>query len=86
MLDSELRTMTRAQDKTKAQVKALAKQGQTKDAKLLARELIRSRKQSQRLHTSKARLNSINMQLQHQLGEYTPVLLLSPPFPILFAR
>lgn len=75
-LDSELRTLQRAQDKSKSQCKALAKQGQVKDAKMLARELVRSRKQSNRLHTAKARLNSINMQLTHQLGAFLSLLVL----------
>jgi charged multivesicular body protein 3 len=53
----------------KKEVKSLALKGQTQNAKILAKEIVLSNKQKQRLHTSKARLNSIDMQLKHQLGE-----------------
>lgn len=52
------------------EVKKLAKKGDVKSAKILAREVVRSNKQKTRLTVSKARLNSIGMQLQHQLGEW----------------
>lgn len=52
----------------KAQLKQLAKKGDTKNAKTLAKEIVRSNKQKDRLTVSKARLGSIGIQLQHQLG------------------
>jgi division protein CdvB (Snf7/Vps24/ESCRT-III family) len=55
--------------KTKAEIKKLAKKGDVKNAKILAREVVRASKQKNRLAVSKARLNSIGMQLQHQLGK-----------------
>lgn len=39
-----------------------------KNAKLLAKEVVRSNKQKDRLYVSKARLGSINQQLQEQLA------------------
>lgn len=68
-LDREIRQLDLASNKVKADVKKLAQKGETKNAKLLAREVVRSNKQKDRLHTSQARLNSINMQLSHQLGQ-----------------
>lgn len=35
---------------------------------MLAKELIRSQRHKNRLYTSKAQMNSIIMQLEHQLG------------------
>lgn len=39
-----------------------------KSARILAKEIVRSNKQRDRLVSSKARLNSVQMQLQHQLS------------------
>ena len=68
MLDRELRAMDTALSKTRLQLKQLANKGDVKNAKILAREVVRSNKQKERLGMSKARLNSINMQLGQQLG------------------
>lgn len=69
-LDREMRQIDGATSKAKAEVKRLAKKGDVKSAKILAREVVRSQKQKNRLATSKARMNSINMQLQHQLAMF----------------
>jgi len=37
-------------------------------ARMLAKELVRARKQRQRMYQSKATLNSVQMQLQEQVG------------------
>jgi len=68
MLDREVRQLELAQTKAYAQLKQLAMRGEAKNARLLAREVVRSRAQKDRLATSKARLNSISMELQHQLA------------------
>jgi charged multivesicular body protein 3 len=47
-------------------LKQLAKKNDVAGCKLLAKELVRSKKHKERLHTSRAHLNSISMQLQHQ--------------------
>ena len=57
-----------AQDKTRKELKALAKRGDSKNARVLAKEIVRSNKVRDRLSVSKARLGSIGMQLQNQLG------------------
>ncbi|KAN0063351.1 Vacuolar protein-sorting-associated protein 24 [Thecaphora frezii] len=69
-LDREMRQIEQGSNKTKMEIKKLAKKGDIKNAKVLAREVVRAAKQKDRLALSKARLNSINMQLQHQLAMY----------------
>ncbi|KAE8214710.1 hypothetical protein CF319_g3211 [Tilletia indica] len=69
-LDRELRQLDAASSKAKAEVKRLAKKGDVKSAKILAREIVRTGKQKERLTLSKARLGSIGMQLQHQMAMY----------------
>lgn len=68
MLDREVRQLDQALAKSRQEVKKLANKGDTKNAKMLAREVVRSGRQKDRLLTSKAMMNSVNMQLQHQLG------------------
>ena len=58
-----------ATKKAQTQVKQLATKGDVKNAKMLAREVVRSHKQKDRLSVSKARLGSINNQLGQQLGK-----------------
>lgn len=72
MLDREIRQLDLASNKVKAEVKKLALKGGKDDltnCRILVREVVRSNKQRERLYTSQARLNSINMQLSHQLGQ-----------------
>lgn len=38
------------------------------NARILAKELVRAKKQRQRMYQSKATLNSVQMQLQEQIG------------------
>lgn len=68
-LDREIRAIETAQNKVKIHLKQLAAKNDLKNCKMLAKEIVRSNKQKDRLFTSKARLNSIRMQLQHQLGK-----------------
>ena len=60
--------------KVQVEVRKLAKKGDVKNAKVLAREVVRSNKQKDRLSVSKARLGSINNQLAQQLGAYRGAL------------
>ena len=68
MLDREMRGMEGALAKTRTQLKQLANKGDVRNARTLAKAIVRSNKQKERMATSKAILNSVNMQLQHQLG------------------
>ncbi|KAI8872348.1 Snf7-domain-containing protein [Ramicandelaber brevisporus] len=67
-LDREIRAIQQQEQKTKAEIKRLAKRGDQGGCRMLAREVIRARKQTERLAVSKARLGSIGMELQHQLA------------------
>lgn len=49
-------------------MKQLASKGDVKSARILAREVVRSNKQKDRLSVSKARLGSIGTQLSQQMG------------------
>ena len=53
-------------------VPQLAKKGDNKSSRILAREVVRSNKQKDRLSVSKARLGSIGSQLSQQLGTVNP--------------
>ncbi len=58
-----------ATNKVRQSVKQLATKGDVKSARILAREVVRSNRQKDRLSVSKARLGSISNQLSQQLGE-----------------
>lgn len=60
-----------ATSKARTTVKQLAAKGDVKSARILAREVVRTDKQKDRLSVSKARLGSIGTQLTQQLGERT---------------
>ncbi|KAL1708214.1 Snf7-domain-containing protein [Schizophyllum commune] len=67
-LDREMHQLdVRAKDAKKT-VKQLATKGDVKSARILAREVVRVDRQKDRMSVSKARLGSINYQLQQQLA------------------
>lgn len=66
-LDREIRQIDQAIVKVKGDIKRLARKGDVKNATVLAKEVVRSKKHRTRLITSKAQLNSISLQLQQQL-------------------
>ncbi|KIJ20068.1 hypothetical protein PAXINDRAFT_126489 [Paxillus involutus ATCC 200175] len=67
-LDREMRQLEAATAKARVTVKQLAVKGDVKSARILAREVVRSNKQKDRLSVSKARLGSIGTQLTQQLA------------------
>jgi len=67
-LDREMRQLDTATNKARQSVKQLATKGDVKSARILAREVVRSNKQKDRLSVSKARLGSIGTQLSQQLA------------------
>lgn len=68
-VDREIRTLERTEEKTKIEIKKLAKAGEVNSAKLLAKELVGARRAKQRMFETKARLNSIVLQLSEQLAQ-----------------
>lgn len=53
----------------KKSIKDAAKKGHTDVAKILAKELIQSRKATSKLYASKAQMNSVVMTMQQQTGK-----------------
>ncbi|KAF5094502.1 hypothetical protein D0Z00_003511 [Geotrichum galactomycetum] len=62
-LDKQLTGLQTTEQKTKTMIKAAAKRNDMKSARLLAREVFRAKKQKERLHRSKAQLNSVSLQV-----------------------
>ena len=58
-----------ATNKVRQTIKQLASKGDVTSARILAKEVVRSKRQLDRLSVSKARLGSINTQLAQQMGE-----------------
>lgn len=69
-LDREVRSLDQACTKTKAEAKRLAKKGDEKNARMLAKEIALGRHRRERLVVGKARMNSIQLQLQQQLAMF----------------
>ncbi|KAJ7180165.1 Snf7-domain-containing protein [Mycena crocata] len=67
-LDREMRQLDVATKQARATVKQHAARGDVKSARILAREVVRSDKQKDRLSVSKARLGSIGTQLTQQMA------------------
>ncbi|KAL1924264.1 uncharacterized protein VTP21DRAFT_7299 [Calcarisporiella thermophila] len=67
-LNRQLQNIEREEVKVRQTLKTLAKKNDVRSCRMLAKEIIRTRKQKDRLYTSKAQLNSILMQLQHQMA------------------
>jgi charged multivesicular body protein 3 len=68
-------------NKARASVKQLAAKGDVKSARILAREVVRSNRQKDRLSVSKARLGSIGTQLSQQVGMSSFYILCTVPIP-----
>jgi division protein CdvB (Snf7/Vps24/ESCRT-III family) len=62
-----------ATSKARQTVKQLAVKGDVKSARILAKEVVRSNKQKDRLSVSKARLGSIGTQLSQQMGSSSKI-------------
>ncbi|KAK7061772.1 Snf7-domain-containing protein [Favolaschia claudopus] len=67
-LDREMRQLDAATKQARTQVKQHAARGDVKSARILAREVVRSDKQKDKLSVSKARLGSIGNQLTQQMA------------------
>ena len=57
------------ENKVKRSIRDAAKKGQTDVCKILAKEIVQSRKAIGKLYASKAQMNSVIMQMQNQLGK-----------------
>ncbi len=73
-LDRQIRSIDAQETAVKRSMKQAAKKNDAVTCKILAKEVVRSRKAKDRMYTSKAQLNSMVLQLQQMLGG--PMLLL----------
>lgn len=67
-LDRQIRAIEREEDKVKKALKEAAKKGDKDVCVTLAKEIINARKHITKIHTSKAHLNSIQLQMKNQLS------------------
>ncbi|KAK3095637.1 hypothetical protein FSP39_017001 [Pinctada imbricata] len=68
VLDRQIRSIQREEEKVRRQIKDSAKKGEKEACKILAKEVIRSRKAVNRLYASKAHMNSVQMSMKNQLA------------------
>lgn len=59
----------REEMKVKKSLQDAAKKGDHDVCKILAKEIIRARKSINRIHTTKAQINSVQMSMNHTLGK-----------------
>ncbi|XP_060824338.1 charged multivesicular body protein 3 [Bombus pascuorum] len=67
-MDRQVRAIQREEEKVKRSLKEAAKKGDKDVCKILAKEIIRARKACNKLHTSKAQMNSVSLQMKNQLA------------------
>ena len=67
-LDRQINSIKREENKAIRSLKESAKRGDKESSTLLAKEIINSRKAVNKLHTAKANLNSVQLQLKNQLA------------------
>ncbi|KAM7284374.1 putative vacuolar sorting protein VPS24 [Ixodes scapularis] len=67
-LDRQIRAIQRQEEGVKKSLKEAAKKNEQDVCHILAKEVIRARKAINRIHASKAQLNSVVMSMNHQLA------------------
>ncbi|KFB36136.1 hypothetical protein ZHAS_00003210 [Anopheles sinensis] len=67
-LDRQIRSIQREEEKIKRSLKEAAKKNEKEVCTILAKELIRSRKATNKIYTSKAHINSVQLQMKNQLA------------------
>lgn len=67
-LDRQIRQIQREEDKIKKSLKEAAAKNDKDVCNILAKEVIRSKKAINKIHTSKAHLNSVQLHMKNQLG------------------
>lgn len=60
----------REEFKIQLELKKLAKAGDLPSCKVLARSLVDSKRQRNRMHATKTQINSVSMNIQNQLGAW----------------
>ncbi|XP_036323703.1 charged multivesicular body protein 3 [Rhagoletis pomonella] len=67
-LDRQIRSIQREEEKVKRSLKQAAAKNDRDTCVILAKEIVRARKAINRIYTSKAHLNSIQLQMKNQLA------------------
>lgn len=67
-LDRQIRSIQREEDKVKQSLKQAAAKSDRQTCTILAKEIVNSRKAVTRIYTTKAHLNSVQMQMKNQLA------------------
>lgn len=67
-LDRQIRSIQREEDKIKRSLKEAAKKNDKEVCTILAKEVVRSRKAVNKIYTSKAHINSVQLQMKNQLA------------------
>lgn len=67
-IDRQIRSIRTEEAKVQRSIKTAAKKGDMATSRILARELVRSRKAVSKMYTSKAQINSVQLSMQHQLA------------------
>lgn len=68
-VELQINKIQREQNKVKVAMKQAAKKDDTASLRILARELVHSKKAVSRLYAAKAKMNSVSMELQHQIAQ-----------------
>lgn len=67
----------REEEKIKRSLKEAAKKGDKDVCVILAKEILKARKAINKIHTTKAHLNSVQLQMKNQLGELFELMLIN---------
>lgn len=67
-MDRQVRAIRNEEEKVKRSLKQAAAKGDRDTCTILAKEIVRSRKATNRIFTTKAHLNSVQMQMKNQLA------------------
>ena len=67
-LDRSLRSMETEERKARAEIKKLAKLGQTQNVRVVAQQLVRTKAAKEKIQFGKAQLGSVMMQMNNQLA------------------
>lgn len=67
-LERQVRAIKNEEDKVKRSLKQAAAKGDRDTCTILAKEIVRSRKAINRIYTTKAHLNSVQLQMKNQLA------------------
>eukprot|EP01103_Thecamoeba_quadrilineata_P013555 TRINITY_DN379_c0_g1_i1.p1 TRINITY_DN379_c0_g1~~TRINITY_DN379_c0_g1_i1.p1 ORF type:complete len:213 (+),score=41.85 TRINITY_DN379_c0_g1_i1:41-679(+) len=67
-LEREIRAIDQEEMKTKVAIKQAIKRNDKESAKILSKEIYRSRKAKEKLYSSKVALHSVQMHLQHSMA------------------